>query len=187
MIKDTFSTAQKYAGDVYVVDYTNSTNNLRGVEILQEVPNDISYFHLINKKSVHYWGINLEKHKKFFDKQRQCECMFISSDSPRKPWVCLVELKYCLEKNIGTNADSAFEQLVATKNKLIDEKLISENSKIYLNISIPEYSIKEPFTSFLTSPNEYLLSVKKDNVHILGYNSLLILNETYINVPKQKI
>lgn len=114
--------------------------------------------------------------------------MFVSSRASSKGWVCLVELKYCLEKNIERNAGDAFKQLYETLNKLVELNIVDYKShRIYLNISIPEHSHRAPFTAFQNTQDDLLECLYTHKVKVLGYNEVLILNECFIRPPKEEI
>lgn len=187
-IDEAFNNVKSFDGDAYVVDYTNLTHSEKGVEISSVKP-DIHYFHLINKKHVEYWGVNFEENAKFFEKgTNQCECMFVSKNARKKGWSCLVELKYCLEKNITGNSESAFLQLKGTLSYLIEKNVIDlKRHRVYLNISIPDHSHKEPFLSFMATQDETISALAEHKIMVLGYNEVLILNEGFLKVPKYDI
>lgn len=174
--------------DAFVADYTNQTNSHRKVEILSTKPQYICIFHLKNPNEISYWAVNLEENASLLKGSEQCECMFAANKAKRKGWVCLVELKYCMEKNIENNATHAYNQLRGTFDKLIELEILDiKTHRIYLNISVPEHSHKEPFTAFLTTQDEMLDKNKTDKINLLGYNEALILNEGFIRIPKGNI
>lgn len=185
---EVFANYQNMIGDAYVMDYTQATASQRKVCITQNAPEDIAYFHLINPRKVDYWAINFEENAAVLKGSDQCECMFASSKATSKGWVCLVELKYCLEKNIKGNSEHAFRQLHDTLKKLVELQIIDHHShRIYLNISIPEHSYRAPFTAFQNTQDELLEILEEHKVKLLGYNEALILNEGYIKTPKEKL
>lgn len=183
-----FANHQEMEGDAYVMDYTEATKSKQKVCITPTPPKDIAYFHLINPRKTAYWAVNFEENSAVLKGSDQCECMFASSRATSKGWVCLVELKYCLEKNIKRNSEHAFKQLYDTLDKLVELNIIDYQShRIYLNISIPEHSEKAPFTAFQNTQDELLDVLEKRKVKLLGYNEALILNEGYIKPTKEKI
>ncbi len=185
---ESFAKHQEVSTDSFVVDYTQQTSSKRKVEIIHEVPMDIAYFHLQNPRNIYYWAINLEENPSVLKGSDQCECIFASSRATSKGWVCLVELKYCLEKNIEGNSEHALEQLCETMNKLIELDIIAHNRhRIFLNISVPEHSNREPFTSFQGLQEDRLKLLETHRVKLLGYNQVLVLNEGFIKVPKSEI
>ena len=188
-IDEAFNAVKVFDDDVYVADYTNQTLSKEGVRILEAEPSDINYFHLVDKKRIEYWGVNFEENTKFFEQGiNQCECMFASKNARNKRWVCLVELKYCLEKNVEINSENAFLQLRNTMSYLVGKDVIDlKHHRVYLNISIPDHSHKEPFLSFISTQDEVLTALEENRIQVLGYNEVLILNEGYLKVPRQDI
>lgn len=152
---EAFTRYNEMTGDAYVMDYTQATAGKRKVCIKEEDPDDIASFHLINPRKTTYWAVNFEENPAVLKGSDQCECMFVSSRASSKGWVCLVELKYCLEKNIERNAGDAFKQLYETLNKLVELNIVDYKShRIYLNISIPEHSHRAPFTAFQNTQDD---------------------------------
>ena len=147
-------------------------------------PEDVSVWEIKNGKFFPY----KENPNYVLKGSDQCECMFVSSRASSKGWVCLVELKYCLEKNIERNAGDAFKQLYETLNKLVELNIVDYKShRIYLNISIPEHSHRAPFTAFQNTQDDLLECLYTHKVKVLGYNEVLILNECFIRPPKEEI
>ena len=185
---EAFTRYNEMTGDAYVMDYTQATAGKRKVCIKEEDPDDIASFHLINPRKTTYWAVNFEENPAVLKGSDQCECMFVSSRASSKGWVCLVELKYCLEKNIERNAGDAFKQLYETLNKLVELNIVDYKShRIYLNISIPEHSHRAPFTAFQNTQDDLLECLYTHKVKVLGYNEVLILNECFIRPPKEEI
>ena len=185
---EAFTRYNEMTGDAYVMDYTQATAGKRKVCIKEEDPDDIASFHLINPRKTTYWAVNFEENPAVLKGSDQCECMFVSSRASSKGWVCLVELKYCLEKNIERNAGDAFKQLYETLNKLVELNIVDYKShRIYLNISIPERSHRAPFTAFQNTQDDLLECLYTHKVKVLGYNEVLILNECFIRPPKEEI
>lgn len=161
--------------DVYVADYTKRTNNAKGVVLSLQKPDDIESFHLQNRHHVNCLAVNFEEYPRY-QKAENCECMFVSINPDNKSWMLFVELKYCLEKNIPRNVEKAYSQVFATKDAVLAE--ISRNARdfrIYLNVSVPDHSNKEPFTASIYSQND-LLNFKKMGFMVLGQNELEIMN-----------
>ena len=190
-MNNVFPLAKVYNVDCYVADYTEQTKSQKGVEISVSKFEDIASFHLKNPNLIEFWGINFEECDSFFKdsetgvKISQCECMFASKNAKKKGWICLVELKYCKEKNIGNNSEKAYDQLFTTLDFLKEKGVLCPKThRIYLNYSVPDYSNKEPFAAFRYTPEE-LMNYKKQGIQILGYNNVLIFNEGFIKVPEE--
>lgn len=185
-LSELFPTICSHSVDVYVADYTNLTQSARKVEISEEPFGDISYFHLRNPRRVRLVSVNLECNKSLVQGTKQCECLFRSSNAKKKPWLLLLELKYCLDKevNLKDNAEYALTQLNDTHQVLISKGgEVFTNNRVYMNISIPDHSHRQPFSNFIYPQNMILKYFEVNKIQLLGYNSLEVLNESYIKVP----
>lgn len=180
-----FANVQEFEGDVYVADYTNQTHSARGVVILGEPFDDIASFHLHNSDGFPLLAVNFEENKGFFPEGvSDCECM-LRVKNVEKGWWLLCELKYCLDKNIETNADTAYAQLVETWQLLVDRKVLNKRrGKTYLNISIPDHSYRTPFVSFTATQDDQIRWRKKNRIHLLGHNEVLVINAGILMVPQ---
>jgi len=178
---------EMYDRTIYVADYTNQTNSQRGVEISTQRPNDISSFVLVNRSKVDFYAVNLDRNKGLTGGETQCECLCCGAKANKKRWVLFLEMKYCLDKNIGERSREALSQLRHTRDYFFDNNLLDpETCRVYFNISIPDYSNLEPFTQFSFSQNE-LLSMKIDEKTVLwGHNRIEILNGSYLGTPSGK-
>ena len=182
-LKKMFLKVEEFDGDVYVAHYTNQTNSAVKVKIAGVPFNDIAYFHLHNDNNVPLWAVNFEDNPSYIPEGvGNCECM-VRVRNVEKGWWLLCELKYCLEKNIENNADSAYQQLKDTWQLLVDRKVINKRrSKTYLNISVPDHSNRAPFVSFTSNQNDQIQWRKKNKIHLLGHNDVLVVNEGILNV-----
>jgi len=187
-IKSRFTNVMEFDSDVFVADYTNQTNSEVGVKIERSPFTDITYFHLHNDKSVPLWVVNFEENSSFFPvKTGNCECMF-RVRNVEKGWWLLCELKYCLAKNIATQADSAYQQLISTWELLVKRKVISKRHvKTYINISIPDHSDRAPFVSFYATQDERIKWRKQNRLYLLGHNDVLVVNEGILQVPHVRV
>ena len=172
------------SGDTYVVDYTRATQNVRGVEFFDEEPVDITSFALLQNRhsgghSVSYYRVNFEKNASIMKGHQQCECM-MKSEKGKRPWLLLVEMNYCDEKNIAINSEHAFIQLNKTLTYLREEGIVSANDRIYLNVAVPPFSQHEPFDAFVMTQEEIMAEYVKNKITVFAYNQLEIQTESYI-------
>lgn len=174
----------------FAVDYTNQTDSQRGVEILSSPPEDINHFQLENHGKIEFWGVNFEKCGFLFEKKEEnCECMFVAKQAKKLKMACLIELKYCLDKerNLIENTNKAKSQLTNSLRILLDKGILNNRDyKIYLNISVPD-SEQIPFTSFLTTTPDSICSAKDEGYILWGYNKLRIFNASYLVAAKERI
>lgn len=194
-----FSNYCQYANVAYAVDFTNHPIvDHSGFEIRAAQPNEvvifrgekrqIPYFSLeaVPQRNIDFWGVNFERNDAVMGGLRQCECMFtpIRGD---KPFVLLLEMKYCFPENAGANASDAFSQLKQTLIELEKKGIVNRHEhRIYLNVSIP-WSNAEPFENFRETQDEIIRALEEDKIMVMGYNSLLIHTETHIKIPKRQI
>lgn len=194
-----FNVYERFTNYVYAVDFTNhplpehtgfELRHIKPTEIVvvNKEPKHIPYFSLysVPQRHVEFWGVNFERNPAVMGGVKQCEGMFTPINGER-PFVLLLEMKYCLPKNTEENSLDAFLQLKKTllfleKQGIIDRK----QHKIYLNISIP-WSNNEPFESFRETQNDVIEALENDKISIMGYNSLLIHTETHIKAPKLSV
>ena len=183
-----FTNLQSFDSDVYMADYTLQTNSAKKV-VIQNLPfDDIAYFHLENEPSLELLAVNFERNKGFFPSGvRDCESL-LKVKNVNDGWFLLCELKYCLEKNISNNADSAYRQLVNTWQLLVGRKLLNaKRSRSYFNIAVPDHSEKAPFSSFIATQDDQIKWRKKHKIHLLGHNDVLVVNEGILIVPQMKV
>lgn len=174
----------------FAMDYTNQTDSYRGVDISNAPPTDINYFHLENRGKIEFWGVNFEKCGSLFEKKEEnCECMFVAKRAKNLKMACLIELKYCLDKerNLIENTAKAKSQLTNSLQVLLEKGILNTRDyKIYLNISIPD-SEKIPFTNFLMTTPDSICCAKDEGYTLWGYNKLRILNSSFLVAEKERI
>lgn len=189
-MKNYFCNSKVFDSDCFVADYTNISENRRGVEISDAPFQDIAFFHLkvARKGIVKYLAVNLEKYPAFVKDIDNCECVFSALAECRKPWLLFLETKYCLPDNIEGYTFKAFNQMNETLGRLIDEKLVrKEDRNVYFTYSVPEHTDRLPFGAFSISQNDTLKELEKSGIHLIGENILLIATASHILVPKRNV
>ena len=145
---------KKYSSTVFVSDYTeynrhntHAQSEHSGVHISEEPSNLIGSFELRNPRDLAFRAINFEENPAVLidDKKKtlsQCECMFeaLRHDHGKKHWVMLLELKYCLEKNVYTHVRAALGQIQNTYVHLRDvlKIIVQDEVNLFWVISTPE-------------------------------------------------
>lgn len=189
-----FDTIQEFDTDVYFCDFTeyqqthHSSDLPAGVLISENACAIISSFHILNPNKIKILAINFEQHLGVFKDEHhnliaQCECMAFSERNDHgKGWLMLLELKYCLEKNIQVNVEQALSQLVTFFLYLRDEKQMFQEKEFhnFLIFSIPEYSKRVPFTAFITDPDILLQYQEKFHVTIWGETEVKALTTRHL-------
>ncbi len=176
-------------GDCFVADYTECSHSRSGVVISGEPFDDIDSFHLMQgRRRVRYVAVNLENHPAFVRGIENCECFFASATPCERPWLLLLELKYCKPRNIGGYTSKAIHQMASVLRKLIDENIIgAEDYRIYFNYASPSNRRTQPFFHFVQTPASALELLDRYNAYFLGFNRLVIASPQYIRSPKVRL
>jgi len=190
-----------FSQTVYVSDYTHYNEMhkatpapYKGVAITTQPSSIISSFMLWNKNKIAFDAVNIECNPGLLKRKdgslaSQCECMFsaIRHDGG-KPWMMLLELKYCLPKNRMDNVAYALGQLKKTYKFLRDEKLFlpPEGVKPYFVISTPDCEAIAPFEDCFLDQDE-LLSIKEDfdGAQVYHTNAIEILTAKHLRNKKE--
>lgn len=184
-----FSRARLYCNDCYVADYSEATHSRAGVILAEQPFRDIDFFSLHGcRQPVTYIGVNLEEHRSFIRCIENCECFFASAMPCPRPWLLLLELKYCKPRNLGNNSSKAIRQMASVLRKLEDEGIIDPRRyRIYFNYSSPANTRRQPFTNFVHTQSEALELVKQSGACLFGFNDLVIASGEFLRAPKQRI
>lgn len=186
-MKDYFNKSEIFDCDCYVADYTEATDSQKGVEISTSPFSDIPFFHL--RKATHgniiYLAVNFEKYPNFIKGIQNCECAFSAISDCRKPWLLLLETKYCAPENTENHAFKAYSQMYDTLSRLESEKLVDKSQRnIYFVYSVPGHDECTPFGAFTINQNDTLKILEEQNIQLLGYNTILIATPEYLFAPK---
>ena len=170
---------------LYLADYTNQTNNARGVEIFEAIPpSDIDSFELKN-------DVNLLNGYIHFDNSSftrpdgsalsQCECVVFPNTSVADSWIFFTELKYSNKpyKN-NNNIAKAIKQLYKTRTYYLNKGIFSKRNTCYLLASLPMQA--EPFVQTVISPMDLQRLKRKHNVILRLQNYAEIQDDKMINV-----
>lgn len=181
-----------FDGDIFVGDYTEYAKTHpqyagRGVVFSDAPLPDLNTLHIINRRGVPAAAVNFERCEHLLkDEQgelvKQCEGMCFAARARKHGWVLLIEMKYCLEKNIGNNVDAARYQLEKSLGYLRDTiHVIGRNDRIYWVLAIPDHSEQEPFNSFAYSQDDLLeLQERLGVVLFFRQNTLEIHTDSHL-------
>lgn len=186
-----FDRSRIFEGDCYVADYTNCTNSRRGVEISETPFADIPFFHLKKqgRGNLRYLGISFEDYGMFIKGIDNCECCFSSLAECNKPWLMMLETKYC------TNPDN-IEGYVFKANMQMNETLTKMESlgltdrkhhNVYFVYAVPGHDDEIPFGAFTLSQNDVLKALDESGIHLIGNNTMLIATASRLLVPPVKV
>lgn len=195
---------EKFHTSVFVTDYTHYNEDgahcpvqWKGVVISPEKSEILASFLLANESGVEFEAINLEHNPALLKRAdgslaSQCECVFkaVRHDNQR-PWMLLLELKYCQAKNIKRNIGEALGQLKKSYLFLRDEKHLMgvRTVKPYFVISTPENSPWDVSDASFFDQDD-LLEIKKeyDGAQLYYTNSMEVVNtsllKAFVSVQK---
>lgn len=174
-----------HTGDIYVVDYTEQTQNRRGVEILDTKPSDIESFFINNPKLIEVGAVIFDNYSFTYSNgnaKSQCEACLFSNQSNDEGWILFTELKYSSKpKRNAKNLRKAISQLLRTRRYYFNEKVFDlGKNKCYLIASLPQQD--EPFPNFIL--DTYLITRLKikHNVILRLTNSVKILDDKMLDL-----
>ncbi len=178
-----FAIIQSYSQDIYVADYTNQTNNQRGVEIFSITsPNDIACFSVKNPKQENIHSIifdNTSFVRSNGNARSQCECVIFPEKATQTSWILFCELKYSSkERNNEYNIERAIKQVLKTWCYYKQQGVITKTNTSYLVVSLPKQ--REPFPNFTLTQGCLKKQKKKRNIVLKLTNSVKIKDTDFL-------
>jgi len=167
---------------IYLADLTERTKNKENLKIYETKPDNIDTL-LIENPNLLDISATFFKPQCFIDEKQKepenCEGVFYLSNSDEHSWVLFVEIKDCKVKNISKYFNKAKEQIVNVVKIFRDKNIISQNKKVYANISFPK-AIKTDFYNQLLKNDNGKMFIDKYKIRIKGTNHLIIKNDKTI-------
>jgi hypothetical protein len=171
---------------IYIMDYTNQTQNQRSIECSTTTPNDIDAFIIHNnmKSEITFCAFsdNNIKLDGEIKERRHCEGVLFPTINNDSTWLVFLELKYPKKKNLGENLKSAREQLLFTLNLFREQGIIEHKRLVYLIFSAPKYNEKTPFESFCMKPEDLKILRRTSYAIIRGVNEITVINDLNLEV-----
>jgi len=169
---------------IYIMDYTNQTENKRGIEWCDTVPSDIESFVVNNSSSldITFCAFKENTIKLEGKETSHCEGILFPTVNSDKTWITFLELKYPKKRNnLGSNLKDAKDQLLFTLDLFRKQGIIEKKRLVHLIFSAPKYTNQTPFENWSMSPSE-LKELRKTKYAIMrGVNSLeVVSNEKLI-------
>ena len=166
---------------IHIVDLTERTKSAQGIEIYNEQPEGIDSLLIENPNlniTATFFKPQCFLHESGYEPDN-CEGVFYMSDSTNETWVLFLEIKDCKAKNISNYFVKAKKQIINVVRIFRAKKIITENKRVYANISFPK-SNKNVFFSHLIEPGEAKSFLDNYNIFIRGTNKLKIKSSTKI-------
>ena len=121
------------AAKIYIADYTNQTENIRGIEWSDIVQSDINSFIVDNFALLDItfcaFKENTIKLKVEEKELSHCEGILFPTNNSDKTWITFIELKYPQKRdNLGSNLKEAREQLLFTLDLFREQGIIEKKT-----------------------------------------------------------
>lgn len=184
---DTYITTRSVA-NIYVADFSERTNHLRGVEVSNfhpDCPIDASKkmdCMIIHNAMLIDVDFNIFDDSQFKNADGRdmthCECCIYPTINHDKSWVIMLEIKDCKPKNISKYKDVARGQIISTAKYFRDKNIITSH-KVYGVLSFPRSKVSFDSTIF-GMPPDYKRLKKEYNIAFLASNVVEIVDDTRI-------
>ena len=164
---------------IHVIDLTQRTNGEQGIEIYFAKPQGIDTLLIENP--------NLNISATFFKPQcfrdehgkepNNCEGVFYLTNSTNETWLLFFEIKDCKAMNISRYFEDAKKQIIKVVEIFRSRNIISQNKKVYANISFPRRNKTDYYHQLIKNPKDFR---DKYKIILRGTNRLKIENSTKI-------
>ena len=171
---------------MYLVDYTDSTNSKRGVELLC---NEVDLAGLLLDNSASEINITTAvfddhcfKEADGITDEEHCEAVLFPEPFETESWLLFVELKYA--KFLSGDLGKAFRQVIKTVQYFRHSALIERNKVVCGVISFPITKKRPPYENFLFANNhQELRSIRKiEKLVLWGVNEITIDSTNKLSV-----
>lgn len=172
---------------IYIMDYTNQTGNVRGIEWSDSAPTDIEAFCINNSQpalDITFCAFkeNTIKLSGETKERTHCEGVLFPTEDSRKTWIVFLELKYPKRKNLGSELKEARDQLLYTLELFREQGIIEEKRLVYLIFSAPKYVNQTPFESWSMQPDELKIIRKTKSAIMWGINRMEVISNESLKV-----
>lgn len=173
--------------NLYIMDYTNQTGNVRGIEWSDTAPADIDAFTIHNLPLLNITFCAFKENTVKVAGERgerpHCEGILFPTHDSTKTWILFLELKYPKKRNnLGSSLKEAREQLILTLALFREQGIIEAKRLVYLIFCAPKYSNKTPFESWSMRPEELKEIRKKKYAIMRGVNCMKVISDEKLKV-----
>jgi hypothetical protein len=167
--------------EFFIVDYTEKTNSLRSVEVMEILPTDIDPLNVFNPKPLKI-TTSIFKPQSFMDGERelkQCEAVMYLTTNTTESWVVFIEIKDCKPRNVSDYHKEIKEKFIANIGLFRDREIIPKNKVVYAIASFPRKG-KINFHNHFIKATEWKQFREKHKIMIKGTNELTVKNNISI-------
>ncbi|MDR1729921.1 MAG: hypothetical protein LBR52_04595 [Prevotellaceae bacterium] len=168
---------------LYVADYTERTNSVRSVEVLNVKPTDVDALIIQNPAKINISTAIFTSHC-FIDKNGeeppQCECIMYPTVLSAKSFLLFIEIKDCKPKNAANYHSEAKEKIISNVQLFRDKEIIDNDKIVYAVVSFPRKA-KTNFHNHLIKASEWKRFRDDYRIMIKGTNEITVKNEKSIS------
>lgn len=162
----------------YIVDYTEKTNSVRSVEVLETAPTDIAPLNILNPTSLNI-TTTIFKPQCFMNEGKelkQCECVMYLTSNTNQSLIVFIEIKDCKPKNVSNYHKEIKEKFIVNVALFRDKGIIPQDKVVY---AIASFLRKEKtnFHNHFIKATEWKQFREKHKVMIKGTNLVTIKNK----------
>lgn len=166
----------------YVVDYTEKTKSVKGVDVLEPKPTDIDPLIVHNPKEISI-TTSIFKSQCFMGADglelKQCECVMYPTTSTVLTWVLFVEIKDCKPANASVYHKEIKEKFVVNIGFFREKGIIPPKKVVYAVASFPRKG-KTNFHNHLIKATEWKKFRDDHKIMIKGTNEITVKNDISI-------
>ncbi len=175
---------------IFVADFTDRSQNMRGVEIHEVQPSspkdetDMDCCVIINESELqidyNVFHDNQFKNEENKDMQHG-ECCMFPNKNEEKSWILFIEIKDCKPSRIFRYKQDVKDKLILNVKEFRDKGIIIDN-KVYGVVSFPRK--KTAFNEMIVSDYSEYKKFYKKGIHFMPTNKISIENNRKIRCPK---
>jgi len=176
---------------IFVADFTERSQNMRGVEIHEVQPSspkdetDMDCCVIINESELQI-DYNVFHDNQFKNEENKDmihgECCMFPNNNDEKSWILFIEIKDCKPSRIFRYKQDVKDKLILNVKEFRDKGIIIDN-KVYGVASFPRK--KTAFNDMIVSDySEYKIFVKEYGIHFIPTNKVFIENVSTLKFPK---
>lgn len=167
--------------EFYVVDYTEKTDSVRSVEVMETLPTDIDPLIIHNPIPLNI-TTSIFKPQCFMDGKKelmQCEGVMYLTTNTTESWVVFIEIKDCKPRNASVYHQEIKEKFIVNIDLFRDRKIIPQDKVVYAIASFPRKE-KTNFHHHFIKATEWKQFREKHKIMIKGTNEITVKNNVSI-------
>lgn len=180
---------------IFVADFSERTNKVRGVEVSSVVPlspdgsnKSMECLRVINSGELEL-SFNVFEDHQFKDVSNNdiehCECCFFPNVVSEGFFVGFVEIKDCKPKKISEYKDKALNQIISSARIFRDRDIVDKSHRLYGVISFPRRKTlfdENLFSNYIDFKRVY----KQEKIHVFVTNDIFVVDEKQLSVKFAK-